>query len=141
MICFTHILSAGSQKFVKRTLRSKEGRPRRSRPLRPKIFSISCSFSENLAKLYVGAPTAGWHPPPLMGNPGSAPGINCRVVNLLSFRVQEFKQRPIHIKQKLNPKRNNFWMFVIFSLIFRFCSLLMGPSSVVKLTEFTNQRQ
>ena len=31
------------------------GRPRRAPLLRPKIFSISCSFSENLAKSYVGA--------------------------------------------------------------------------------------
>ena len=42
------------------------------RPLRPKIFSISCSFSENLTKLYVGAPPRGLVPPPT-GNPGSAP--------------------------------------------------------------------
>ena len=38
--------------------------------LRPKNFSISCSFSENLAKSYVGAPMEGSPP---MGNPGSAP--------------------------------------------------------------------
>ena len=31
--------------------------------LRPKMFSISCSFSENLAKSYVGAPSLkGWRP-------------------------------------------------------------------------------
>ena len=29
-------------------------------PLRSKIFSISCSFLENLTKLYVGAPLEGW---------------------------------------------------------------------------------
>ena len=40
-------------------------------PLQPKIFSISCSFSQNLAKSYVGAP--GELAPPPMGNPGSAP--------------------------------------------------------------------
>ena len=28
----------------------------------PKIFSISCSFSRNLAKSYVGAPLEGWRP-------------------------------------------------------------------------------
>ena len=43
-------------------------------PLRPKIFSISCSFSENLTKSYVGAPPRGSAPPPT-GNPGSAPGV------------------------------------------------------------------
>ena len=32
------------------------GCPRRALPLRPKIFSISCSFSHNLVKSYVGAP-------------------------------------------------------------------------------------
>ena len=42
-------------------------------PPRPKIFSISCSFSQNLAKSYVGTP-AGWLAPPPTGNPGSAPG-------------------------------------------------------------------
>ena len=31
-------------------------------PPRPKIFSISCSFSQNLAKSYVGAPLNGWRP-------------------------------------------------------------------------------
>ena len=41
-------------------------------PLRPKIFSISCSFWENLTKSYVGAPPRGSVPPPT-GNPGSAP--------------------------------------------------------------------
>ena len=40
-------------------------------PIWPKIFSISCSFSENLTKSYVGTPR-GWAPPPT-GNPGSAP--------------------------------------------------------------------
>ena len=40
------------------------GRTRRAKysPLRPKIFSISCSFSQNLAKSYVGAPPEGWRP-------------------------------------------------------------------------------
>ena len=38
----------------------------------PKIFSISCSFSQNLAKSYVGAPLGGLAPPHT-GNPGSAP--------------------------------------------------------------------
>ena len=42
-----------------------------ARPARagPKIFSISCSFYENLAKSYVGAPRG-------LANPGSAPGYN-----------------------------------------------------------------
>ena len=43
-------------------------------PLRPKIFSISCSFSQNLAKSYVGVPPGGLAPPPT-GNPGSAPDL------------------------------------------------------------------
>ena len=34
------------------------------------ILSISCSFRENLAKLYVGAPPGELAPPP-HGNPGS----------------------------------------------------------------------
>ena len=32
------------------------------RPLRTKIFLISCSFWENPANLYVGAPTRSWRP-------------------------------------------------------------------------------
>ena len=36
-------------------------------PLRPKIFSISCSFSENLTKSYVGAPTPEGRRPLLQG--------------------------------------------------------------------------
>ena len=39
-------------------------------PLGVQILSISCSFGENLAKLYVGAPGRLAPPPP--GNPGSA---------------------------------------------------------------------
>ena len=44
-------------------------------PLRPKIFSISCSFREILTKSYVGTPPRGSAPPPT-GNPGSAPGLH-----------------------------------------------------------------
>ena len=36
------------------------------------ILSISCSFWEILAKLYVGAPPPGELAPPPRGNPGSA---------------------------------------------------------------------
>ena len=39
------------------------GRTRRPpSPVRPNIFSISCSFSQNLAKSYVGAPLEDWRP-------------------------------------------------------------------------------
>ena len=44
-------------------------------PPRPKIFSISCTFWENLTKSYVAPPPGGSAPPPT-GNPGSAPGFN-----------------------------------------------------------------
>ena len=40
-------------------------------PLGVQILSISCSFWENLAKLYVGSPPGELAPPP-RGNPGSA---------------------------------------------------------------------
>ena len=40
------------------------GRFRGAPPLRSKIFSISCSFSQNLAKSYVGALPGGLAPPP-----------------------------------------------------------------------------
>ena len=48
------------------------GAPGARPPLQSKIFSISCSFLENLTKSYVGAPPRGLAPPPT-GNPGSAP--------------------------------------------------------------------
>ena len=38
------------------------------------ILSISCSFWENLANSYVGAPPPGELAPPPRGNPGSATG-------------------------------------------------------------------
>ena len=41
-------------------------------PLGAQILSISCSFWENLAKSYVGAPPPGELAPPPQGNPGSA---------------------------------------------------------------------
>ena len=43
-------------------------------PLGVQILSISCSFWENLAKLYVSAPPGELVPPP-WGNPGSATAI------------------------------------------------------------------
>ena len=56
--------------------------------LRPKIFSILCSFSEILAKSYVGAPR-GLAPPPA-GNPGFAP-VDCQFEDLVSFSVLAFE--------------------------------------------------
>ena len=51
---------------------SKGGAP--GPPLRPKNFSISCSFLENLAKSYVGTPPSpGELASPPTGNPGSTP--------------------------------------------------------------------
>ena len=47
--------------------------------LRPEIFSISCSFSENVAKLYVRAPAGrlALHP---TRNPGSAPSLRLSII-------------------------------------------------------------
>ena len=45
-------------------------------PLRTKIFLISCSFFENPANFYVGAPPPGLALPPT-GNPVSAPEGKC----------------------------------------------------------------
>ena len=47
------------------TVADPRGRARRSPPPLspwPKIFSISCSFLENLAKSYVAPPLEGWRP-------------------------------------------------------------------------------
>ena len=41
-------------------------------PLRPKFFSIPCSFSDNLAKSSVGTPILGALALPPTGNPGPA---------------------------------------------------------------------
>ena len=45
-------------------------------PLGAQILSISCSFQENMAKSYVGAPPGELAPPP-RGNPGSATAYHC----------------------------------------------------------------
>ena len=50
---------------------------RDARPLGVQFFSISCSFSENLAKFYVGIP-GGLAPLP-RGNPGSATVISSKL--------------------------------------------------------------
>ena len=42
-------------------------------PLRPKIFSISCSFLQNLAKIICWCPPPGGLGPPPTRNPGCAP--------------------------------------------------------------------
>ena len=47
------------------------GHTQHTPPPQSKIFLISCSFSENLTKSYVGAPQRVGAPP--TGNPGSAP--------------------------------------------------------------------
>ena len=64
-----------------------------ARPLRPKIFSISCSFSQNLVKSYVGAPLEIWRPllrkilyPPLIPVINSA-FCNVSVSNSIFFSV------------------------------------------------------
>ena len=55
-----------------------------SRPSGVQILSISCSFWENFAKSYLGAPPGGLAPPP-WGNPGSATAfhkarlVHCKV--------------------------------------------------------------
>ena len=56
-------------------LRGHEGH---ASPLGARILSISCSFWENLAKSYVGAPTGELVPPP-RGNPGSATATDSSV--------------------------------------------------------------
>ena len=49
------------------------------------ILSISCSFWENVAKLYVGAPPGQLAPPP-RGNPGSATDVG-RTIQLYQLEV------------------------------------------------------
>ena len=62
------------------------GRPQRAPYPRPKIFSISCSFSENWAKSYVGAPRQGLEPPPTE-NPGSAPDTGSTRLKMLQIEL------------------------------------------------------
>ena len=59
--CISIFISGGSKGGVRGT------RP----PPGAQILSIACSFWENLAKSYVGAPPGELAPPP-RGNPGSA---------------------------------------------------------------------
>ena len=61
----------GLHTVSKSQFRIQGGAPRCVPPLRTKIFLISCSFWENPANLYVGAPLEVGAPP--TGNPVSAP--------------------------------------------------------------------
>ena len=69
------------------------------------ILSISCSFWENLAKSYVGAPPGELAPPP-RGNPGSATGkecLRCKNVNKLDMKIQLYgRQVPTCVNNEEN---------------------------------------
>ena len=64
-------------------------------PLGVQILSISCSFWENLAKSYVGAPSEELAPPPRI-NPGSATGNRCYE----HYRIYLFFDKTISKKVK-----------------------------------------
>ena len=63
-----------------------KGGARDARPLGVEILSILCSFSENLAKSYVGAPLGELALPP-RANPGSATAWICRLQKSNRFLV------------------------------------------------------
>ena len=91
--------------------------------LRPKIFSISCSFLENLTQFYTGASPRGSAPPPT-GNPESAPGLilltDCvyqkTSTNWLTPLIHKFVIKMIQI---LN------------SSVVKFCSLLVSGIKIL----------
>ena len=79
-------------------------------PAPPKMFSISCSFSENLVKSYVGAP-GGLAAPPT-GNPESAPGgrgtlkekRQCEIlITSLCVEIPSLKENQFHRGQYFVP--------------------------------------
>ena len=66
------------------------------------ILSISCSFWENLAKSYVGAPPGELAPPP-RGNPGSATDIFICIyqqttTSTVSFALTDSRARQMVVK-------------------------------------------
>ena len=78
-------------------------------PYDPIFFSISCSFSENLSKLYVTP--EGWPPP--TGDPGFVPDKKPKFPFLFISRVMTFRLRQnafsiIHETQIFTPRRNNY---------------------------------
>ena len=75
------------------------GRP----PLQPKIFSISCSFSQKFGKIICWHPLGGLAPPP-MGNPGSAPEVDCNAFVLLQ-KPRKVEHRRIQGAQQSQPGR------------------------------------
>ena len=66
------------------------------------IFSISCSFWENLAQSYVGTSHGGLAPPP-RGNPGSAPASHLERRSTKTFAGEQwnvlFKNRQVPTKK------------------------------------------
>ena len=78
-----------------------KGDARDACPPGAQILSISCSFWENLAKTYVGAP--GELAPPPRGNPGSATGMD-----------QSLRQKPTKgLKRKIYRPNDLFeFMFL-----------------------------
>ena len=106
--------------------------------LRTKIFLISCSFWENQANLYVGAP--GLAPPPA-GNPVSAPVMPTTwndhdlyiylkrlFVSLISqFWKNNKKCRYCSCKLKLQELNYSFKM-IMFSLLIQIKLLIIGGS-------------
>ena len=75
--------------------------------LLPKIFSISCSSSQNFAKSYVGAPPGGLVPPPTW-NPGSAPDQFECISGMLKMQIA---RNIYHVTYKLlsNVKSSNVY--------------------------------
>ena len=71
--------------------------------LRPKIFPISCSFSQNLAKSYVSAPLEGWRPL-LRGNPGSTPACGQTDTCKNNLLISKLRLRAVinHFRSTLN---------------------------------------
>ena len=112
MISFTNYIQTNSRTIISGGFR---GRAQRAPPLRPKIFSISCSFSQNLAKSYVGAPPRRLAPPPT-GNPGSAPDnvhksvILCKILWALSWYFVMYLLK--HIKPYVIAESKPIWAII-----------------------------
>ena len=103
-------------------------------PLRPKIFSILCSFSEYLAKSYV-APLPGGLAPPPTGNPGSAPGrdlVRCVITrdqntqNAMTFYMDaSVNFENDFVCKILNKSEPSCLLEIVLSIITRWASTIL----------------
>ena len=85
------------------------------------ILSISCSFWENLAKLYVGAPPGELAPPP-RGNPRSATVFRHEIKSRLEDQMHIY----MHVSQGIRSKYHS--VYISRQQTLTNCGMILGGS-------------